>query len=65
MISTHAPLARCDLVDYAQLLTTRISTHAPLARCDVEVFREHCMLCNISTHAPLARCDWMPAWLRA
>ena len=33
-ISTHAPLARCDLVKSLMLSVPTISTHAPLARCD-------------------------------
>ena len=34
MISTHAPLARCDLTIYVDGFALLISTHAPLARCD-------------------------------
>ena len=33
-ISTHAPLARCDMLRLFQFLPSFISTHAPLARCD-------------------------------
>ena len=33
-ISTHAPLARCDLPRYLFCNLQGISTHAPLARCD-------------------------------
>ena len=34
-ISTHAPLARCDLQPRARASLMAISTHAPLARCDL------------------------------
>ena len=35
MISTHAPLARCDCKTCLDIiLNSFISTHAPLARCD-------------------------------
>ncbi len=56
-ISTHAPLARCD-VQLAQFvhIAQFISTHAPLARCDIAQVRHNCVS-KISTHAPLARCD--------
>ena len=55
-ISTHAPLARCDLININWQSFATISTHAPLARCDNN---GHSLLwaCRISTHAPLARCD--------
>ena len=35
LISTHAPLARCDVGSSARARISQISTHAPLARCDV------------------------------
>ena len=35
MISTHAPLARCDEDFIARKSCFHISTHAPLARCDL------------------------------
>ena len=36
LISTHAPLARCDIPKRVKFGRTRkISTHAPLARCDL------------------------------
>ena len=56
IISTHAPLARCDEKIRTAYELKSISTHAPLARCDTdgEIIR---MLKQISTHAPLARCD--------
>ena len=63
-ISTHAPLARCDITVVSPSQFGEISTHAPLARCDKKVLTGVFNLL-ISTHAPLARCDWMPAWLRA
>ena len=34
VISTHAPLARCDFPTYSVRQIKLISTHAPLARCD-------------------------------
>ena len=56
-ISTHAPLARCD-IDAPETAGRQqlISTHAPLARCD-RAGRRRGRLDVISTHAPLARCD--------
>ena len=56
VISTHAPLARCDCALIYDGDIARISTHAPLARCDSTLFWVRCMY-SISTHAPLARCD--------
>ena len=39
MISTHAPLARCDKEDFLMVFRPPlISTHAPLARCDHILF---------------------------
>ena len=56
VVSTHAPLARCDALRYAQRDYRNVSTHAPLARCDqVYVLLRSAM--DVSTHAPLARCD--------
>ena len=56
IISTHAPLARCDGRRKSWNGLREISTHAPLARCDWtrlwKILRK-----VISTHAPLARCD--------
>ena len=57
LISTHAPLARCDGHRLHQVLHYhRISTHAPLARCDFKAIVT-ALTDGISTHAPLARCD--------
>ena len=56
LISTHAPLARCDMLCRRQNLEHCISTHAPLARCD-ECKTSTSLPVSISTHAPLARCD--------
>ena len=55
-ISTHAPLARCDMLDTTKTEMLIISTHAPLARCDAKDGYIMCAI-GISTHAPLARCD--------
>ena len=55
-ISTHAPLARCDIIAKQPSAFQSISTHAPLARCDASEFRPRTRI-KISTHAPLARCD--------
>ena len=63
VISTHAPLARCDAVPIGGADILRISTHAPLARCDIEAYRAM-IAKGISTHAPLARCDWVAPWAR-
>ena len=41
-ISTHAPLARCDVCNICQVTIQSISTHAPLARCD-----NNCVRCFI------------------
>ena len=62
-ISTHAPLARCDVCGSNTWYIHNISTHAPLARCD-EKHVEDVDTSLISTHAPLARCDMphSPAW---
>ena len=59
VISTHAPLARCNGNSQDSRYVFTISTHAPLARCDV-VASEPALLMLISTHAPLARCDIRP-----
>ena len=40
-ISTHAPLARCDVPGLAEPIVDRISTHAPLARCDSRLAGDH------------------------
>ncbi len=65
IISTHAPLARCDAVNTCDQRVARISTHAPLARCDHVPGRHAAQLFHISTHAPLARCDrWRRDWER-
>ena len=56
IVSTHAPLARCD--DFVVLHPDGhyVSTHAPLARCD-RMADFTVPLTPVSTHAPLARCD--------
>ena len=54
-ISTHAPLARCDMASKLGDWIFPISTHAPLARCDMRY--RIAITQEISTHAPLARCD--------
>ena len=56
VISTHAPLARCDRDFHIVTVDRDISTHAPLARCD-DALRNLSPVGLISTHAPLARCD--------
>ena len=56
LISTHAPLARCDGFPLDVRQPRKISTHAPLARCDNLAARMKAGI-YISTHAPLARCD--------
>ena len=56
LISTHAPLARCDADQKVADEVEAISTHAPLARCDDGTLNPN-SLEEISTHAPLARCD--------
>ena len=38
VISTHAPLARCDRYDTERNFDYGVSTHAPLARCDISPF---------------------------
>ena len=56
LISTHAPLARCNKGSWQVKILKKISTHAPLARCNHStalLYRSTC----ISTHAPLARCN--------
>ena len=55
-ISTHAPLAGCDLRFRVALKIRLISTHAPLAGCDPTT-SETTLFASISTHAPLAGCD--------
>ena len=59
-ISTHAPLARCDVMQNSEIISLFISTHAPLARCDYGE-KQGFLFYNISTHAPLARCDYVTA----
>ena len=55
-ISTHAPLARCNLTVLLLYQYFLISTHAPLARCNnFTVFFKSKDV--ISTHAPPARCN--------
>ena len=56
VISTHAPLARCDPAPSIGRRRMLISTHAPLARCDKTEMVDG-QKQKISTHAPLARCD--------
>ena len=34
LVSTHAPLARCDVTQPVDVTVETVSTHAPLARCD-------------------------------
>ena len=40
-ISTHTPLARCDLIRSFKIYIRFISTHTPLARCDYRSRRFH------------------------
>ena len=48
-ISTHAPLARCDIFPSAPVARCRISTHAPLARCDCAVWRQMKLKCYFNS----------------
>ena len=57
LISTHAPLARCNNKLKKVQDPNDISTHAPLARCNGGAARASGMDFKISTHAPLARCN--------
>ena len=56
LISIHAPLAGCDVVDGIAGKATQISIHAPLAGCDNETVLTRAQA-DISIHAPLAGCD--------
>ena len=56
LISTHAPLARCNVMQLLIHMVKEISTHAPLARCNDKITKTYVVL-YISTHAPLARCN--------
>ena len=55
-VSTHTPLARCDLDNNRAKDGDIVSTHTPLARCDGN--QHECGHHDgVSTHTPLARCD--------
>ncbi len=55
-VSTHTPLARCDVFVSSGLPGHDVSTHTPLARCDIPDNIPF-LLPKVSTHTPLARCD--------
>ena len=57
VISTHAPLARCNKILNDEVGYLEISTHAPLARCNFQKLIWNWNF-QISTHAPLARCNF-------
>ena len=57
LISTHAPLARCDSA--ASSATSNILHFNSRTSCEVRLIQnaKNCHAKRISTHAPLARCD--------
>ncbi len=51
-ISTHTPLARCDVAEYADWEDDTISTHTPLARCDGTLMAKIPRGLNFNSHTP-------------
>ncbi len=50
MVSTHTPLARCDLRINQVIMVYLVSTHTPLARCDMGVTSTQKMITGFYSH---------------